>query len=304
MNNLMAQLSIYSFGRSLGSCLTLLAVLSLSVVILPFSANSAQAGKGKTVSLYEYGADEFGYMALPDKPPKAGVLLIPDALGSRELVNERCDLLAQLGYTVLCLDIYNGKRARSRDDALDFQNKLNRREAAQAINAALNLLYRSPKYRAPRIIVGAWGGNLDITLEAMARFEGLVAISSVTWMEPGRLNASAGVKSLGTPLQVVEWLDPIDPKKTKAKYDRLIGERMSPTEVLTFNAAPGFLMAKRKADQPANLKAWVEVIQFWDRYAEKSNIANTRIPNTRSLDSSSLPFNRPVKKKKHPKLNR
>lgn len=61
------------------------------------------------VPLHHDGADLVGALAVPDGPgPHPGVLVVHDAHGLTEMMRERAESLAGLGYAALAVDMYGG----------------------------------------------------------------------------------------------------------------------------------------------------------------------------------------------------
>ncbi|MFD4406352.1 dienelactone hydrolase family protein [Nocardia sp. NPDC058499] len=70
------------------------------------------------VTLHHDGADLIGALAVPDGPgPHPGVLVVHTAHGLTEMMRERAQRLADLGYTALAVDMYGGGQSYPAPDA-------------------------------------------------------------------------------------------------------------------------------------------------------------------------------------------
>ncbi|NJK91661.1 MAG: hypothetical protein HC904_07450 [Blastochloris sp.] len=138
----------------------------LGCLVLGTVWNSGAAGEA--VRLYDFGADEMAYLALPDTAPRGSILLIPDALGVPEVAAKRCELLAKLGFVAMTVDLYNGQRADTVEKRNRLQARLRPEAGTKTIRAALNLLTESPLYQSDRVLIGVWGANMDMLRQVLA----------------------------------------------------------------------------------------------------------------------------------------
>ncbi len=96
----------------------------------------------------EYATDSIqmkGYLAFDENLEKnrPGVIIVHEWWGHNDYVRERADMLAELGYTALALDMYgDGKLAEHPDDAGKFAMSVisNQEVTSARFNAALDLL--------------------------------------------------------------------------------------------------------------------------------------------------------------------
>ena len=97
-----------------------------------------------------------GYLAYDDalKGPRPGVLVIHQWMGLTDYEQNRCVMLAQLGYVAFAADIY-GKGVRPKDyseaGALATKYKTDRTLFRKHLNAALDVLRKQPNVDARRI---------------------------------------------------------------------------------------------------------------------------------------------------------
>jgi len=219
---------------------------------------------GEMVRLYDFGADEMGYLSLPEKPPVGSVLLIPEAYGSRQVVQQRCDLFAKLGYVALAVDLYNGNVSDNPLVAVRMQRRLDEELAVKAVEAGLRLLYESPRYKTGKVLIGVWGQNLPATVQAASNLENF-SPSSITWIEPRELSLMAKMESIGAPLQVVmrSELDTPALDRTLLQFSRAQGMA---AEVYRYEDQLGFMLEPSPSKNA--VEAWSSVIDFWKEIIE------------------------------------
>lgn len=113
-----------------------------------------------------------------------GVLVIHEWWGHNDYARHRADLLAELGYVALAVDMYgDGKQAAHPDDAGAFAGAVmsNIGDAETRFNAALELLKANPHVKADKIAaVGyCFGGSVAMTMANMGKdLDGVAAFHS------------------------------------------------------------------------------------------------------------------------------
>jgi dienelactone hydrolase len=172
------------------------ALLMLSV-LLPAYAEI----RGEEVEYTDGKITMKGYLAYDDamtyKPP--GVLVVHEWWGHNEYARKRAVMLAELGYTVLAVDMYgDGKQANHPDDAGKFAGEVmqNVESAKARFMAAMDVLKKHPMTDPNQIaaIGYCFGGGVVLH---MARFgtdlKGVVSfhgsLSTQTPAKPGEVKA-------------------------------------------------------------------------------------------------------------------
>lgn len=146
--------------------------------------------KGETVTYATDSTTMKGYIAynenLTDKRP--GILVIHEWWGHNDYVRQRADMLAELGFVALAVDMYgDGKQAAHPDDAGKFAGMVmqNMEEATARFNAAVELLKSNPNVDKESIaaIGYCFGGSVALSmanagsdLDAVAAFHSGVAL--------------------------------------------------------------------------------------------------------------------------------
>jgi carboxymethylenebutenolidase len=233
------------------------------MTLLAWGIFSSSARAGELVNLYDFGADETGYLSLPSQQPIGSILFVPDSFGERGVVRQRCDLMAKLGYVALMVDLYNGNASENPEVARRMQYRLDLAAAQAAIQAGLKLLGESPRYRTETIIVAVWGENFTVAVDAAREMETFLP-SAFSWLEPKRiddLNTNSW-SDLRLPLQLILRRE-IETKSNEfdavlTQFDQRRGMR---TEVYTYQQPQGFLLEPKSS--PEAVEAWSALIQFW-----------------------------------------
>jgi len=143
------------------------------VVFFIFSPFSIAQIVSKDVQ-YSVGDTQFkGYIAYDDaiKGKRPGVLVVHEWWGHNDYARKRANMLAELGYTAIALDMYgDGKQANHPKDASKFAGAVagNLSEAENRFKAAYHLLQQQPQTDSDKIsaIGYCFGGGIVL---AMAR---------------------------------------------------------------------------------------------------------------------------------------
>jgi dienelactone hydrolase len=127
--------------------------------------------KGEEVSYASDSTNLKGYIAydVNAEEKRPGVLIVHEWWGHNDYVRQRADMLAELGYTAMAVDMYgDGKQAAHPDDAGKFAMSVmsNLPEAEARFNAALNLLKSHATVDSEKIaaIGYCFGGSVVLTM--------------------------------------------------------------------------------------------------------------------------------------------
>jgi len=245
----------------------LLTLLISSFTLGPLSTTQA----GDAVRLYEFGADEMAYLALPKEAPKGSILLIPDSFGVPEVVASRCDLLARLGFVAMTIDLYNTQTAENPETARRLQSKVNTVVAQKMIKAAMNLLSVSPQYRTNNIIVGVWGENMEFVKAALADSSMKVSLTSLTWFDPSGALQGDPFKGLPKPLHVLTSNGPWNTAYIKSQENRPL--KKIAANLSYYNAPQGFLI--QEETNAMAIQAWTYIIETWNEILPETKKAGS-----------------------------
>lgn len=141
---------------------------------------------GKVTSYATDSTEMIGYLAMDvnDSSKRPGVLVVHEWWGHNEYSRQRAEMLADLGYVALAVDMYgDGKQAAHPDEAGEFAGMVmgNFDEAKARFNAALETLKNHPNVNDEKIgaIGYCFGGSVVLSmansgydLDAVASFHG------------------------------------------------------------------------------------------------------------------------------------
>lgn len=127
--------------------------------------------KGEEVSYASDSTNLKGYIAFDENATekRPGVLIVHEWWGHNDYVRERANMLAELGYTAIAVDMYgDGKLAEHPDDAGKFAMSVmtNLPEATARFNAAMDLLKAHESVDSEKIaaIGYCFGGSVALTM--------------------------------------------------------------------------------------------------------------------------------------------
>jgi dienelactone hydrolase len=175
---------------------------SILFIALCCLAGSAQAAvHGKEVSYQANGTTLKGYVAYDDafKGKRPAVLVVHEWWGHNAYARHRADMLAELGYTALAVDMYgDGKQAHHPDEAGKFATEVstNMPMAKARFEAGMNLLRKEKTVDAGKIaaIGYCFGGGVVLNmarlgedLKGVASFHGSLGTDSPA--QPGKIKA-------------------------------------------------------------------------------------------------------------------
>lgn len=127
--------------------------------------------KGEEVTYATDSTNLKGYIAYDENvtEKRPGVLIVHEWWGHNDYVRQRADMLAELGYTAIAVDMYgDGKLADHPDDAGKFASSVmtNLPEATARFNAALDLLKSHESVDGDKIgaIGYCFGGSVVLTM--------------------------------------------------------------------------------------------------------------------------------------------
>jgi len=127
--------------------------------------------KGEEVTYATDSTNLKGYIAYDTNATekRPGVLIVHEWWGHNDYVRQRADMLANLGYTAIAVDMYgDGKQADHPDDAGKFAMSVmtNLPEATARFNAAMALLKSHPSVDGEKIgaIGYCFGGSVVLTM--------------------------------------------------------------------------------------------------------------------------------------------
>ena len=173
------------------------------ILVLGMAGVSFAAPKivGKSVDYTSQGVTFRGYLAYDEnlKGKRPGVLVVHEWWGLNDYARKRAQMLAELGYTALAVDMYgDGKTAMHPDDAGKFSSELMKNfDVAKArFLTAMDFLKQQPTVDPARLaaIGYCFGGGVVLNmarqgadLKGVASFHG--SLNAVKPAEPGMVKA-------------------------------------------------------------------------------------------------------------------
>ncbi len=159
----------------------LLALAFIAVVITACGSQNNQQNKeiveeevnivGETVDYQSPSTELKGYIAYNESQEgkRPGVIVVHEWWGHNDYTRERADMLAELGYVALAVDMYgDGKQAEHPDDAGKFAGMVmsNLDEAKARFDAALETLKANPNVDQNKIaaIGYCFGGSVVLSM--------------------------------------------------------------------------------------------------------------------------------------------
>ncbi len=233
---------------------------------------------GEEVEYDVDGVKLTGYLAYDDaiQGERPGVLVVHEWWGHNDYVRHRADMLAEMGYTALALDMYgDGKAASHPEDAKKFMMEVfsNMDAGTRRFVAAREILENHPTSAAgsTAAIGYCFGGNIvlqmarkGMDLKGVASFHG--NLSTQNPAQPGAIKA---------PILVMHGAD--DPFVPAEQVDGFKAEMANAGADMRFIAYPGAVHAftnpgatamgeqfglPLKYDEAADTQSWAELDGF------------------------------------------
>jgi dienelactone hydrolase len=242
-------------------------------------AASAPAVEGKNVRYSAQGVTMIGYLAydknISGKRP--GVLVVHEWWGLNDYARKRAQMLAELGYTTLAVDMYGGdKVAADPDDAAKFSSELmkNFDMAKTRFLAAMDILKKNPTVDPTRIaaIGYCFGGGIvlnmarqGVDLKGVASFHGNLA--AVKPAQPGSIKAKILVlngeaDSFTPPQQIADFKKEMDTAGADYRFISYPGAKHSFTNPEADELAKKFNMPIAY-NAEADKRSWEELQKFF-----------------------------------------
>ena len=173
----------------------------MGVGVFTLAGTTWAAVKGEEISYQAGDVTMNGYLAYDDsvQGPRPGVLVVHEWWGHNAYARKRADMLAELGYVALAVDMYgDGKQAEHPEDAGKFAGEVmsNIDTAKARFMAALDVLKQRAETNPDRMaaIGYCFGGGvvlhmarMGVPLGGVASFHG--SLKTKMPAEPGKVNA-------------------------------------------------------------------------------------------------------------------
>jgi carboxymethylenebutenolidase len=208
---------------------------------------------GRAVTLSDFGAEDLGYLCVPNTPPTVGVVLIPDAYGLDDFTKHEAERLAADGFIAVAVDIYNGKTTNDPGQIANMVENLDDASVMKTVTAGVRLFHESPKFRVDHVVMVGWGTGANYTWQAAHQTAGLDgAILFYGPMQTGTVKKC--------PIPVCAFYSDRDPAVTHAgvlDFQHALRDVGSDFTAWFIAAGPGWSNPQSKAYSPVEDKeAW------------------------------------------------
>ncbi|HZW25984.1 MAG TPA: dienelactone hydrolase family protein [Gallionella sp.] len=154
-----------------------------SLALFCFSASAIAAVQGKEVSYTAGGTTMKGWIAYDDtvKGKRPAVLVVHEWWGHNAYARKRANMLAELGYVALAVDMYgDGKQANHPDDAGKFAGEVakNKPMAKARFEAAMKLLRKQRNVDGGKLAAIGYCFGGSVVLQMAREGEALRGVAS------------------------------------------------------------------------------------------------------------------------------
>jgi len=177
-------------------------VISILLLLFLFQSSADADIKGEEVEYSDNGTTLKGYLAYDDsiKGKRPGVLVVHEWWGHNDYARKRANMLAELGYTALAVDMYgDGQQADHPEKAGELSGNVmkNPDNAQKRFEAGMDFLKKQNTVDPERIaaIGYCFGGAVVLTmalrgvdLDGVASFHGILPTTA-----PDNANAKANI---------------------------------------------------------------------------------------------------------------
>lgn len=247
----------------------------LALVLTGLSASAQEkkkksAFKGRMITLSDFGAEDLGYLTLPQRPPMGGIVLLPNQWGLNIRVKKLADEYAAQGYVTVAVDLYNGATPKSKGEADRLRQELRAESAVLTALAGARLLKTSPKFKVPYVGMVGIGIGGSVALEA-ARKDRDKLVDALAMVEGPLTSNAKSLDGLRVPtLAIFAEGNAAIPPATFTAYERLLKDHNRDSQVLMLRAAPGFSEPTSPSYHRAmDLRAFNSVTSFMPAYLNK-----------------------------------
>ena len=261
----------------------------LSFLLALTFVGSAQAEvRTQEINYSEGGVSLKGYIAFDDaiKGKRPGILVVHEWWGHNEHARNRAQMLAEIGYTALAVDMYgDGKTAGHPKKAGEFMNDAfqNWDRSKARFNKAMQVLQDHETVNSKQIgaIGFCFGGAVSIRMAlGGADLDGVVAFHSALPLDPsmtkGNVKTSILVingadDSFLKPETIVAFKKELAEKKVALTYTQLPGIKHSYTNKKADEYQKKFNIPNLEYNQQADESSWSDMKSFFKRVFSKDS---------------------------------
>ncbi len=210
------------------------------------------------------------YLSLPEgaKAPLPAILVIHEFWGLNEHIQHWADRLAAEGYAALAVDLYGGKVAATREEAMGLVKAVDPARAQEVLKAAHTFLQEDARVKAPRTASIGWcfGGGWSLrTAMAIPELDAAVIYYGNPVTDPQQL-ASIKAPVLG----IFGTKDASIPPAKVAELRQALDEAGVRHRILEFEAEHAFANPSgARYDERSASAAWQEVSSFLENHLRR-----------------------------------
>ena len=215
---------------------------------------------GQDITFDVNGKSLAGYLAIPIQPDAPGVIVLHAWWGLNPFFKRFCDRLASEGFVAFAPDLYNGKVARTVDEAKQLMSEGDSERKHAIVAASPDFLRGRPEVRreALSLIGFSMGASWSLVLssERPEDIRKVVLFYGIDNTEFSKIQANI----LGHYSDVDEW-EPLDGVRTMEADMRTAG--LKPTFHIYPNTSHWFFEEDRpEYDPQAAELAWTRTLEF------------------------------------------
>lgn len=231
--------------------------------IEPQVARAEAQAAGSMITLSDFGAEDLGYLVLPQQRPKGGVVVVHDRWGLDDHIKALTDALAKQGFVAVAVDIYNGQTTTKPTRADELAGNVRFSSAAKTILAGARLLKTSPKLRVPNVAIVSYGMASPLALRAVAAQKDPLA-DALVMVEGPLENSKTFIGRLDQPVLGIYGTQRQEvPPHTVAIFEQMLRSEGVPCRIVKVNAGGDFSDPRSPGyNQAATKEAWTSMNTF------------------------------------------
>lgn len=137
---------------------------------------------GKMITLSDFGAEDLGYLVLPQTAPVGGVVILHDRYGLDTNAKKLAEEFAARGYLAIAVDLYNGRTTNDIAQANALLTNMRIESALNTIQGGVRLLKESPRLKVDRVGLVGYSSGGTIALLASQQIKSIDAVGVLNGM--------------------------------------------------------------------------------------------------------------------------
>lgn len=232
------------------------------------SEPSAKPVKGKDIEFAVGEGKAKAYWTAPAEGKDQVVVMIHEWWGLNDHIRQTADMLHdKQGYGVLAVDLYQGKVAKTPEDAGKFMAAVDQKTASATINAALRLIKSGVDGSKPSTKIGTIGFCFGGGWSHKAAIMGGEDVKACVIFYGQPVTAPGELERLSAPVLFVwptkdKWIN----KEMVDGFKEAMSAASKPVDVLSFDADHAFANPTSKSFQgKESQEAWAATLEFFKK---------------------------------------